>query len=217
MNRREFIQKFSLLSLGLSTIPALLANNKSDDVMEGLIKDPAGIIDLPKHFSYSIISNEKDLMNDGLLVPPNADGMTCLSLDEKRVVLIRNHEIGHVPRLSTFFKNNPFGKYYRKYKKNNANKFYDINGSTTHCFGGTTSIVYNIESEEWTSLSALPQNMVYERTAVYDAINGKIILMGQSGNAGVQYTYSYDIIRYVRWICAAEISSIFNNKPSTCI
>ena len=148
MNRREFIQKFSLLSLGLSTIPVLLANDKSNKILRGLIKDPFGVLDLPDGFSYSVISKEQELMDDGLLVPPNADGMTCLSLDKQRVILIRNHEIGHVPRLSTFFKNNPFGKYYRKYKKNNANKFYDIKGSRTHCFGGTTSIVYNIQTEK---------------------------------------------------------------------
>ena len=148
MNRGEFIQKFSLLSLGLTTIPTLLGNSQLKNKIPGLIKDSNGIIDLPKGFTYSIISKEKDLMDDGLLVPPNADGMVCLPMDKERVVLIRNHEIGHVPRLSTFFKNNPLGKHYRKYKKENADKFYDIKGKKTHCFGGTTNIVYNIKTEK---------------------------------------------------------------------
>jgi len=148
MNRGEFIQKFSLLSLGLTTIPTLLGNSQLKEKIPGLVKDSNGIIDLPKGFTYSILSKEKDLMDDGLLVPPNADGMVCLPMDEERVVLIRNHEIGHVPRLATFFKNNPFGKHYRKYKKENADKFYDIKGKKTHCFGGTTNIVYNINTEQ---------------------------------------------------------------------
>ena len=148
MDRREFIKKFSLLSLGLSTIPSLLANSKFKNKFPNLIEDPNGILDLRSGFSYSIISQQGDLMNDGLLVPPNADGMTCIDMGENRVVLIRNHEIGHVPRLSTFFKNNPFGKKYRKYKKNNSDKFYDIKGSKTHCFGGTTNIVYNLQTNK---------------------------------------------------------------------
>ena len=87
-------------------------------------------------------------MDDGLLVPSNADGMTCIQMSKNKVILIRNHEIGHVPRLTTFFKNNLFGKNYRRYKKKNASKFYDINRNTTHCFGGTTSIVYNMKTEK---------------------------------------------------------------------
>ena len=43
MNRREFIQKFSLLSLGLTTIPTLLGNSQSKNKIPGLIKDPNGI------------------------------------------------------------------------------------------------------------------------------------------------------------------------------
>ena len=69
--------KFSLLSLGLSTIPVLLADDKSNKILQGLIKDPFGVLDLPDGFSYSVISKEQELMDDGLLVPPNADAMTC--------------------------------------------------------------------------------------------------------------------------------------------
>ena len=146
MNRKEFIQKFTLLSFGLSTIPSLLGSNQSNKENLGLKKDVDGILDLPEGFNYSIISQQGDLMDDGLFVPPNADGMTCIDMGNSKVVLIRNHEIGHVPRLSTFFKNNPFGKNYRKYKKNNASNFYDIKGRKTHCFGGTSSIVYNLKT-----------------------------------------------------------------------
>ena len=63
MNRREFIQKFSLLSLGLTTIPTLLGNSQLKNKIPGLVKDSNGIIDLPKGFTYSILSKEKDLMD----------------------------------------------------------------------------------------------------------------------------------------------------------
>ena len=148
MNRLEFIKKFSLLSTALASIPALYAQEKSHIDIPGLIKDPNGIIDLPKGFSYKVISKEKQIMDDGLLVPSNADGMACIQLSEEKIILIRNHELGHVPKLSVFLNNNYYGKYYKKFKKQNSEKFYDIKNTRTHCLGGTTSIVYNTKTEK---------------------------------------------------------------------
>ena len=148
MNRKEFIKKFSLLTFGLASIPNLYADNPNKNNLKGLVKDSNGILDLPLGFTYSIISKEGDIMNDGLLVPPSADGMTCLELSKDRVILIRNHEIGHVPILSTFLKNNYYGENYQSYKDKNADKFYDIDNKKTHCFGGTTSIVYNLKTQK---------------------------------------------------------------------
>ena len=87
-------------------------------------------------------------MDDGLLVPPNADGMACIKLSKNKVILIRNHEIGHVPRLSPFVKRHPYGKFFRNFFKTNLDKFYDIKKNKTHCFGGTTSIVYDTKHEK---------------------------------------------------------------------
>ena len=148
MNRKEFIEKFSILSFGLATIPKLYANNLNRNEIPGLKSDINGILDLPEGFSYSIISQQGDKMDDGLLVPSNADGMTCIDMGNNKVALIRNHEIGHVPRLSTFFRNNPFGKYYRKFKRENSKYFYDIKKNKTHCFGGTSTIIYNLATEK---------------------------------------------------------------------
>ena len=58
-----------------------------------LIPDPAKLVDLPKDFSYKVISRKGDVMSDGLLVPGLHDGMAAFSLDKDRVLLIRNHEL----------------------------------------------------------------------------------------------------------------------------
>lgn len=55
--------------------------------------DPAGLLDLPRGFSYRAISSHGDSMNDGLVVPDNFDGMGCFRLDERRIALVRNHEL----------------------------------------------------------------------------------------------------------------------------
>ena len=107
MNRLEFLKKFSLLTFGLTSFSYSL--NKNQLLNEEKLKnDSNGILALPKGFSYQIISREKDMMDDGLLVPSNADGMACFKGRGDNIILIRNHEIGHIPKLSTLFKNNPY-------------------------------------------------------------------------------------------------------------
>ena len=55
--------------------------------------DPAGLLDLPEGFSYRVISAFGDPMDDGLIVPDRADGMGAIPIDNRRVALIRNHEL----------------------------------------------------------------------------------------------------------------------------
>ena len=45
MNRKEFIEKFSILSFGLATIPKLYANNLNRNEIPGLKSDINGILD----------------------------------------------------------------------------------------------------------------------------------------------------------------------------
>ncbi|EMD83471.1 alkaline phosphatase PhoX [Pacificimonas flava] len=55
--------------------------------------DPAGLLDLPRGFSYRVISQMGEHMDDGLRVPDRADGMGAFRLDEHRTILVRNHEL----------------------------------------------------------------------------------------------------------------------------
>jgi uncharacterized protein len=58
-----------------------------------LVPDPAGVLDLPKGFSYRVLSRLGDDMSDGNKVPDNADGMGCFALPGNRIALVRNHEL----------------------------------------------------------------------------------------------------------------------------
>jgi secreted PhoX family phosphatase len=58
-----------------------------------LVPDPAGLIDLPKGFSYRVISRLGDAMDDGGTVPDRADGMGCFDLGNGEIALVRNHEL----------------------------------------------------------------------------------------------------------------------------
>ncbi len=58
-----------------------------------LVKDPAGLLDLPEGFSYRLISSLGEAMSDGGTVPDRADGMGCLPLGRGEFALVRNHEL----------------------------------------------------------------------------------------------------------------------------
>mgnify|MGYP006088417163 CR=1 FL=1 len=152
IDRKDFLKKISLVTLGFTSFSKLIASKKILDkvlINENLIKDPNGILDLPKGFSYQIISKYKDKMNDSLKVPDHADGMTCFKGSGNNIILIRNHELGHFPILERTFKtSNPFGKNLSKFIKKNKNKFYDIRDEKVECFGCTTTIVYDAKKEK---------------------------------------------------------------------
>lgn len=58
-----------------------------------LVPDPEGLLDLPRGFSYRVVSRLGDAMDDGGTVPDNADGMGCFALPDGAIALVRNHEL----------------------------------------------------------------------------------------------------------------------------
>ena len=57
-----------------------------------LVEDPNRLINLPKGFSYKIMSRTGDTMDDGFFVPGKHDGMAAFAhTSPDKVVLVRNH------------------------------------------------------------------------------------------------------------------------------
>ena len=151
ISRKDFIKNISIVTIGLTSFSRLLSSTSALLNLDtlSLIKDSKGILNLPKGFSYSVLSKLNDKMDDGLNVPDKADGMGCFKLDKNHVILVRNHEIGHVPLLgNTFRLKNPYGKKMGRYIRKKNNYFYDSTAKKTECFGGTTSITYNIKTKK---------------------------------------------------------------------
>ncbi len=55
--------------------------------------DPAGLLDLPAGFTYRVISEMGQTMNDGWIVADRADGMGAFNIGNGQVALVRNHEL----------------------------------------------------------------------------------------------------------------------------
>lgn len=108
-----------------------------------LLADPNGLIQLPKGFSYTSFSKTGDLMDDGLFVPADHDGMAAFPLDKERVILVRNHEMNHDAKA---IQEGPFKTDFAK-QKAYADKFYDPAAGEGYCSGGTTTLVFNTKKQ----------------------------------------------------------------------
>ncbi|KZN53680.1 hypothetical protein N474_20320 [Pseudoalteromonas luteoviolacea CPMOR-2] len=103
-----------------------------------LLPDEHGLLDLPAGFSYEVISSLNDTMDDGLVVPDNADGMGCIDLGSNRVALVRNHELSpkHLKSAAPAI------------AKHKSDKAFDTMKHGVALPGGTTTIIYNLQKQQ---------------------------------------------------------------------
>ena len=140
LSRRQFtVGAGSLAFMGLAknaTAIGLSGMSTSAVGYGALIPDPAGLLDLPKGFSYKVISELGDVMDDGLLVPDRGDGMGCFALGGDQVALVRNHELS-APH-------HDLGPLAKTTRLGIAAFDHDTDGLPLP--GGTTTIVYNMKT-----------------------------------------------------------------------
>src|SRR5690554_818058 len=143
-SRRNFIKSSGIATLGFMGLyqfvnPLMSKGASIRSAGYGpLLKDPNGILNLPKGFSYKIISERGDKMDDGLFLPGLADGMGAFQGRDGRAIVVRNHE------------NNPnsleqsgFGPENELLSSLNPSQFYDYGKGILPSLGGTTTFVYN--------------------------------------------------------------------------
>ena len=96
VSRRHFLKAAAAVTVGFAGLQrhTLWAAPSSVEYGYGpLVPDPEGIFDLPKGFSYQIISRMGDAMDDGLLLPGEPDAMATFAGPNNRTLLVRNHEL----------------------------------------------------------------------------------------------------------------------------
>lgn len=101
LNRRAFLAT-GAAGLALSGLRAASAEPLPPDAGT-LIPDPKGLFDLPEGFSYRLISEMGQRMDDGLPTPGRFDGMGAFAGPGGRTILVRNHEFW------AYNENGPFG------------------------------------------------------------------------------------------------------------
>jgi len=136
-DRRRFVQTL-LVAAAAPATNASLADDRGSAGFGKLLRDPRRILDLPEGFEYQILAHKGEKMDDGLLVPAEADGMAAFPGEDGRIVLICNHE--NSPRKA---ENGPFGADLEYLDRIDAEMIYDFGGGRSPGAGGTITIVYN--------------------------------------------------------------------------
>ncbi len=137
IDRRQFSLGAALVALAsCARAPLDFATTPVSAGYGPLERDPAGLLDLPRGFSYRVISQFGERMSDGFVVPDRADGMGCFRLDARRVALVRNHELP--------VKNGKDGPFAGASAA--TVRSYDRSSSGEVLPGGTTTVVYDMQT-----------------------------------------------------------------------
>jgi len=163
LSRRAFLTR-SAASVGLGFAGLRILTTASEAAASGnlaygfgpLVRDPAGIMDLPKGFRYRVISRVGQTMADGLLVPGKPDGMAAFPGPDGDTIVVCNHELE-----PEWVRESPFGPGNQKLGMIDRAKGYDLSGPRPS-LGGTTTIRYSTRTGEtkaqWMSLAGTNRN-----------------------------------------------------------
>ena len=147
-SRRDFLATSGALAAGFGGLKKALAKVPNRSLAPigfgSLVRDSKGIIDLPKDFTYKVISPAGDIMDDGLIVPPLHDGMCAINGKNGKLIIVRNHEVSK-PKRSL----GPFGYDNSRLNLIPENKIFDRGASLKNpCRGGCTTVIYDIKKEK---------------------------------------------------------------------
>ncbi|MFP4090415.1 MAG: alkaline phosphatase PhoX [Cyclobacteriaceae bacterium] len=140
-NRRNFLKSAGIVSLGFLGLNNYLQactamKPTSNNAGYGsLLPDPEGILNLPKGFSYKIISRQGEKMSDGFFSPDKPDGMATFAGKNAKIILIRNHETNPGD------KKGPYGKNLELLSRLKPEQVYDYGRGKKPGTGGTSTLI----------------------------------------------------------------------------
>lgn len=106
-----------------------------------LVKDPAGLLDLPRGFSYQVLARYGEEMDDGLIVPGMQDAMAAFPRPDGTTALVVNHEV-EIPAHGPI---GPFGRKDERLDRIAPEALYDRG---MRARGGCSTIVYDTKTRE---------------------------------------------------------------------
>ncbi|NNL90443.1 MAG: DUF839 domain-containing protein [Marinicaulis sp.] len=145
ISRRTLLHSGYVAGVSLTALAGFnFARGYSANAGLELVSDPNGILDLPKGYSYTVVSTPGEIMSDGFFRPSLPDGMACFPHpdDSDLCILTRNHEIW--PNITD---GSPFGPDNALLANLPEGKLYDTKLDGSPFFGGVTNVIYNLKEK----------------------------------------------------------------------
>ncbi len=94
--RRTFLRASALTAGGaaLAMSPGAALAARRSGSLGPLVRDPRGLLDLPRDFRYRVVQTIEDKLSNGAPVPEDFDGMMAVAGPRDHTLLVRNHELG---------------------------------------------------------------------------------------------------------------------------
>ena len=152
MKRREFIERSGCFALGFlaarsdftgTSLNGLFLNEQEEYGYGPLRKDRKKVLDLPKGFSYKVISKGGDKMDDGFYVPYLHDGMGAFPGPDGLTIILRNHEY----RFGNPDWVGPFKGKKKLWEKLDKDLIYDTYPEGKPLLGAVTTLVYDTKKK----------------------------------------------------------------------
>ncbi|AWT60353.1 MAG: hypothetical protein DF168_01561 [Candidatus Moanabacter tarae] len=163
-SRRDFIRNSTYVTVGFLGLRYFLHSSAKgqsyfNEVLGygPLLDDPQQIIDLPRGFSYKVLSQTGDFMDDGFRIPGAPDGMAAFSEPSGQTIIVCNHELSQE---STNV--GPYGPENELFHQIDRSKVYDPGIEGMPALGGTSTILYDCKkgqiSSQFLSLAGTVRN-----------------------------------------------------------
>lgn len=201
LTRRHFLKNASATAIALGGLRSLQlqAQVYAQDPVYGidkvgqLLADPAGILNLPRDFSYKIIARTGDRMSDGLITPSAMDGMAAFPLpgDVSKCILVRNHELDSVgDEIDAFGGDKDLAR-----KHVGSNSYDSFGGLPVN--GGTSTMVYSHRSQRversHLSLVGTARNCAGGATPWGSWLSCEETLVGKAQGYGREHGYIFEV------------------------
>lgn len=196
-SRRHFLQSSAAFAMGFAGLHSLTGcAGRAQPLTEPygpLAPDPAGVMDLPEGFTYSILSRTSDPMTDGFLVPGLPDGMATFAGEGGRTILVRNHELNSDsdPALGAF------GANYELLDRLPQGSLFDAGADGRPCLGGTTTVIYDTASQrveaQYLSLAGTLRNCAGGPTPWNSWITCEETVERAEGGLSRDHGYSFEV------------------------
>lgn len=200
LSRRTFLRRTAATGAAFTGFGLLQACGRSQtggylNQVEGygpLRRDQRGLFELPAGFSYDILSETGDRMDDGLLVPGDPDGMAAFSGTDGLIRLVRNHELmPDEPEKSAF------GPNAERIARIDATRVFDFDDAGLPFPGGTTTIVLDPGSlrieRQFLSLAGTANNCAGGPTPWGSWISCEETLLKRGGGARFDHGYPFEV------------------------